>query len=215
MTMSIEWTELEVHGASGPIRNTFLRQGGSCLAVALPGFRGGWLVPAVYYPVLCLVDRGADVLCLDSIYQTDPNPERLYQDSLAAIAAGTSAASYREVVVIGKSLGTSAMAELSVRGRLPVGAPTIWLTPLLKADPVVEAIRRLKRPGLIVIGTADPNYVRDRLDSLEQARHSVLVLEGVNHGLAVDGSAERSAEVPHQLVRAVKEYLAATRGGEP
>jgi hypothetical protein len=121
MTTSIEWTELEINGASGPIRNAFLRQGGSCEAVALPGFRSGWRVPAVYYPVLCLVDRGADVLCLDSIYQTDPNPERLYQDSLAAIAAGTSAGNYREVVVIGKSLGTSAMAELSARGRLPVG----------------------------------------------------------------------------------------------
>ncbi|HEX6548844.1 MAG TPA: hypothetical protein VF134_08900, partial [Candidatus Dormibacteraeota bacterium] len=60
--------------------------------------------------------------------------------------------------------------------------------------------------GLFVIGTLDPLFEEARVDALREAGHTVVVLEGGDHGPSVPGSAERSAELPVALVRAVKEY---------
>jgi len=199
------WDRLDVTGESGPIGNTFLRQGGSRLAVVLPGRLGGWMTAAVYYPVLALLDRGFDALCLDS-YDVVPDPSTLRDDAAAALAAGTAAGRYRQVMLAGKSLGTLAMAELILERPDLASAPTIWLTPLLKVDRVAAALERLRTPGLVVIGSEDPHHDTGALEALEARSHRVLVVAGAHHGLAIDGSAAASAEIPRRLVDAVLGY---------
>jgi pimeloyl-ACP methyl ester carboxylesterase len=198
---------LDVNGSVGPIGNTFFRQDGTRLAVVLPGSRGGWLTIAVSYPVLAMLDLGLDALCLDSVYEGTPTREALREDATAALRAGTAAGAYQQVVLAGKSLGTLAMAELICDGPDLAGAPTIWLTPLLKDGRVAAALERLASPGLIVIGTDDHHHDAGALSALEARGHRVLVLAGAHHGLAIDGDAIRSAEIPRLLVDAVSDYL--------
>ena len=201
------WDRLEIAGASGPIANTFLRQDGARLAVVLPGMVGGWLTAAVYYPVLAVLDEGLDAVCLDSIYREAPTLERLRDDATAAVHAGMAAGAYTQTVLVGKSLGTLAMAELIASDPDLADAPTIWLTPLLRNARVAAALERLRAPGLFVIGTDDPHHDADALTGLEARGHRVLVLSGAHHGLAIDGDAPRSAEIPRRLVDAVLDYL--------
>jgi hypothetical protein len=203
------WDRIDVGGAEGPIGNVYLRQNGTRLAVAFPGGRGGWMTPAVYYPVLAMLDEGFDALCLDSIYDQTPSSERLLYDATAALRAGAAAAAYEQVVLAGKSLGTLAMAELILHDPELADAPTVWLTPLLKNGRVAAALDCLTTPGLVVIGTEDPHHDREALSAVEARGHRVLVVAGANHGLAVDGDARRSAAVPRQLVDTVLDYLRA------
>jgi hypothetical protein len=199
---------LEIAGPSGPIENMFFRQDGSRLAVVLPGRRGGWITAAVYYPVLALLDGGFDALCLEeSVYSGTLDPARLRADAIAAIRAGMAAGEYRQVVLVGKSLGTLVMGELITSDAGFAGAPSVWLTPLLEHDRVAAALKRLDTPGLIVIGSEDPQYDPDLLSEMESRGHRVLVLSRAHHGLAIDGDALGSAEIPGELVRAVLDYL--------
>jgi hypothetical protein len=203
------WSRLEVTGPAGPIRNTFLRQDGSRLAVVLPGMIGGWLTVAVYYPVLGILDEGFDTLCLDWTHQEVPDRERLREDASAGVRAGAAAGDYRQLILVGKSLGTRAMAEIVMGDAAFARAPTIWLTPLLKDDRVAAALQLLVTPGLIVIGTEDPHHSAEALSELEGRGHRTLVLAGAHHGLAVEGDAVASAEIPRRLVGAVLDYLRA------
>ncbi|HSR26747.1 MAG TPA: hypothetical protein VLW53_24575 [Candidatus Eisenbacteria bacterium] len=165
-----------------------------------------------YYPVLALLDEGLDAVCLDSIYQTFPTLERLRDDAAAAVRAGMAAGGYRQVVLVGKSLGTLAMTELILSDRDFMDGPSIWLTPLLKNDRLTAALERLETPGLIVIGTEDRHHDASRLSELEASGHRVLVLPGAHHGLAIDGDAPGSAEIPRRLVSGVLDYLRALTG---
>ena len=201
------WDRLEITGASGPIANTFLRQDGARLAVVLPGIRGGWMTPAVYYPVLGILDEGFDVVCLDSIYRETPGPETLRDDATAAVRAAMAAGGYGQILLAGKSLGTLAMAEMILTDPGFAVPATIWLTPLLRNGRVAAALERLDTPGLIVTGSEDPHHDSEALSKLEARAHRVLVLGGAHHGLAVGGDATRSAEIPRQLVAAVLDYL--------
>jgi hypothetical protein len=201
-----EWGRLDLTGRAGPIGNVFVRQRGTRLAVVLPGMRGGWSTPAVYYPVLGLLDGGLDVLCLDSIYDEMPARERLLEDATAALRAGRAAGDYEQVMLAGKSLGTLAMAELILRDPHFTDAATIWLTPLLKDDRVAAALERLDTTALVVIGSEDSHHDIEVLAGLEARGHRVLVLARAHHGLAISGDARASAEIPRLLVEAVLDY---------
>ena len=173
--------------------------------VVLPGFMGGWNTPATYYPVLALLDGGFDALCLDSIYSEHPTIHVLTADAHAALEAARRAGDYSQFAVAGKSLGTLAIAELLLDGTIPADTASIWLTPLLRNERTKSALDAIERRALIVIGTADPHYDPEVLRTL---RHTVAVIEGANHGLAVDGDAVASAEIPRRLVAAVRDYVA-------
>jgi len=49
------------------------------------------MTPAVYYPVLGILDEGLDALCLDSIYDQIPARDRLLDNATAAVRAGRAA----------------------------------------------------------------------------------------------------------------------------
>lgn len=206
-----EWDRLDVIGAAGPIGNTFLRQRGTRLAVVLPGLRAGWMTPAVYYPVLGILDEGLDALCLDSIYDQIPARQRLLDDATAAVREGRAAGNYQQVMLAGKSLGTLAMTELILRDSQFTDAPTIWLTPLLKNDRVAAALQSLDTPALVVMGSEDAHHDIEVLSGLEARGHRVLVLARAHHGLAIDGDARGSAQIPCRLVEAVLDYLRAPK----
>jgi pimeloyl-ACP methyl ester carboxylesterase len=99
----------------------------------------------------------------------------------------------RQLIVVGKSMGTKAAADAAEHGW-----PGIWLTPLLHDAEVVSFLRRRTAPALLIGGTADPMWdgriARELTDE-------VVELEGADHGLA-------KPEHLQQIVDAVAAFAA-------
>lgn len=71
---------------------------------------------------------------------------------------------------------------------MPPGARLVWLTPLLERPEVRAAIAAHAATSLVVIGTQDGQYRPEWITELTGAGVRVLVLDGVNHGLQVEGN---------------------------
>ena len=202
-----ELRSLQIVGALGAIDNVHFQGNGRGLALVLPGFRGGWMTAAVYYPVLALQESASNVICLESIYLEHPARDRLRADAASALRAARAIGPSQREVVAGKSLGTLQMAELLARGDMRPDTSTIWITPLIRDHAVAAAVASLTRPGLLILGTDDPNYDLRQVRELSERGHQTLILEHAHHGLAITGDAEASALIPSRLVAAVRTYL--------
>jgi pimeloyl-ACP methyl ester carboxylesterase len=82
----------------------------------------------------------------------------------------------RQLLVVGKSMGTLAAADAAEHEW-----PGIWLTPLLNNDELVVTLRRRTAPALLIGGTADPLW-NGRI--AREITDEVLELDGADHGLA-------------------------------
>lgn len=97
----------------------------------------------------------------------------------------------RDLLVVGKSMGTLAAADAAEHAW-----PGIWLTPLLENDEAVVALRARTAPALLIGGTEDPMW-NGRI--AREISDDVLELEGADHGLA-------KAEHLTQIVDAVAAF---------
>jgi pimeloyl-ACP methyl ester carboxylesterase len=99
----------------------------------------------------------------------------------------------RQLLVVGKSMGTLAAADAAEHEW-----PGIWLTPLLQDDASVVTLRRRTAPALLIGGTADPMW-NGRI--AREITDDVLELEGADHALA-------NVEHLQQIVDAVAAFAA-------
>lgn len=207
--------------ASGPgaLPHAFLRtEGGSdTLALFFPGYGYRVTAPLLHYPEQALLWRGADVLRLDLAYDADPSfpardPEarraRVRDDAERALAAALAAGEHRRVVLVGKSLGTLALADL-VAGPLADRDPVcVWLTPLLNDAGLRDAVTRLRPPSLFVIGSADPLYDAAVLEDLRTASGGrAVVVEGADHGMLVPGDMAATLEGLRRVMAVMDDLL--------
>ena len=212
-------TALNISGyGNEPVANIFMKQdsGTERLAVLFPGMRYTIEMPLFYYTSRLLVSSGADVLQVDYRYHDDPSfvsageqeqARRLTDDVTAACRAALSQRSYREVTIVGKSLGTLAMAHLlSTEPRLNT-ARAVWLTPLLRNDNLRAQIKSWRGKSLFVIGTADHDYDEKLLGEVEAAtRGNSLVIEGGNHSLEIEGDLFASLQALEKVMRAIRRF---------
>jgi pimeloyl-ACP methyl ester carboxylesterase len=102
-------------------------------------------------------------------------------------------------LLIGKSLGSYASVVAADRA-----LPAVWLTPVLTATWVTDALRRSTAPFLLVGGTADGMWDGDLARELTP---HVLEVEGADHGMFVPGRLAGCAEVLGRVVTAVEDFL--------
>lgn len=201
-----------------PVPNRFLRRSAVSdhLAVLLPGFAYGIDLPVLFYPGRLMLERGADLLKVEYAYHADSafdsasaaaRAARLSGDVTAALSAGLRQRDYRRVTLIGKSLGTLAMAALLASdGRLR-GADCIWLTPLVKDDRLRAVVAAHRPRSLFVAGSADHHYDRALLDEVTaSAGGGSLVIEGADHSLEIAGDVLSSIEAMARIVRAITDF---------
>jgi hypothetical protein len=213
-------TSLEITGyRDAPLANTFFRQEGEArrLAIVLPGIGYTADMPVLYYPRALLLEMGADVLAVRYAYNENPEFSRLSgeermrwvdADVDAASAAGLAQRPYEEITLVGKSLGTLAMAYLLEANDRLAGADCVWLTPVLADDRLRARIGQRRHHALFVIGTADPYYQPAWLDEVRQATGGdAMVVEGADHSLELAGSVDRSLDVMQQLVRTLRAFF--------
>ena len=204
-------------GGATALPHTFLRaeDGSDAVALLFPGYGYRAIQPLLNYAEQELVWRGADVLRLELAYDLDPafprnDPEarraRIRDDAERALAAALAAGSYRRIVLVGKSMGTLALADL-VNGPLKDRAPACaWLTPLLHDGGLRDAVLQHRPPSLFAIGTVDPLYDAGTLSELGAATIGrTVVVDGADHGMLVEGDMAATLDG----LRAVMEGFAA------
>ena len=212
-------TTLEIAGFAGkPLPNRFFRQeqDPARLGVVFPGLGYNSDMPLLYYPAKLLVDRGADVLQLRPDYNTpdflslsgEERARWAFADATAALRAGLAERRYQHVTLVGKSIGTMALAHLlATEAQLP-SAATVWLTPLLRIPQVAEAAGRFRGPALYVAGTSDPNHDADAMARVQQVTSAeALIVQGADHSMEIRGGLLRSVAILQQIIQVIAGFL--------
>lgn len=182
--MQMNTVKVESHfGAT--IHNLFLTHetASDKLMVMLPGRGYTCEHPLMYYLRRAAMTQGYDVLSVQYGFQvantelTGENAVYLRDDVQKAVD-GTLPGGYRQVCVVGKSMGTPLATELA-RSLTNDVISLIQLTPIGGAVQELENIRTLA-----IIGTADPLYNAEEVATFKD--HSTItwkVLDGLNHSL--------------------------------
>ncbi|WP_437813545.1 hypothetical protein [Sorangium sp. So ce1078] len=186
---------VEVAGYRGrTLRNHLVRQGGPAawLAIVFPGLGYTCDMPLLYYATCVLTAAGADVLQVHHDYRSGVFSTLSPEDQLECVAADA-LASYRDVsapgtcsrvTLVGKSLGTIALATLATSGELRGHVEAAWLTPTLKTPELTSRLRGWSGRSLVVAGDADPHFDRDILAELEgQGDITSVIVPGADHAL--------------------------------
>jgi pimeloyl-ACP methyl ester carboxylesterase len=215
--------QLEIAGYQGlPLTNTFFKHSNQTnrLAVLFPGRGYSCAMPVLYYPARWLSTRGADVLTIEYSFthkqtslaklSSEDLLRWLGADASAALKAGLNSGQYEEVVLVGKSLGTLALGQLSLA--LPAG-PTqfsfVWLTPLFKNPVLRAALLQAKPRSFFVQGEADPHYDPNFFAEMRAACSAQeLLLPGADHSLEHKGDFEAALSAVRQLLAGLAAFTA-------
>jgi len=226
------YNTLTVTGYEGkPVPNTFIRQRGatSHAAIILPGLGYTAQMPLLFYTGNHLIAQNADVLQVNYNYLTafrgiDRAAQHrwLFADAEAAYRALLQQRAYDRVTVVGKSLGTLAMAHFITTQTFPTQVDALWLTPVLTSPDVRAQIATFDGPSLLVIGTADQFYDADVLTSIgetpsdetpsdETSSRTFAIIDGADHGINItrDGNIDviQSIHALETAIRAIVAFL--------
>jgi len=210
----------EIKGYKGKlVPHSFSRQPGraSHLGIIFPGMGYTTQMPLLYYAPRVLLTEGADVMAVEQEYareqgflESSRKEQRAWvgADAVAAWKTVTSQQEYERMTLIGKSLGTWAMADL-LEIDPPAGrAEAIWLTPLLGENWVRQSIVQWGKRSLFVIGTADPRYEPSVLEELRRSTGGeVLAVKDADHSMEIPGQVMESIQVLERVIKAVMEFL--------
>jgi hypothetical protein len=202
-----------------PVLNRFVRPRGAIdhLAVLLPGLGYTLDMPLFYYAENFLIAQGWDVLRVEYGYSKRPEfqslPEAewyrwLLGDATAAYRAGLVQGEYKELALIGKSLGTLAMGHLLTMQEPALPTRAVWLTPLIGQERLQQQIVQYGGSSLFVIGTADSHYDPAMLEEVREATNGeAVVVEGADHGMDVEGDPVASVRGLERVVEALVRFL--------
>jgi hypothetical protein len=216
--VDIKRETLEINGYSGlSVRNSFLRQIDSSqkLTIIFPGLHYSCDKPLLYYAALAALQAGMDVLQVKTDYTTgefqlaarEQRAAWILTDAHAALQGGLQQGHYTTLLLIGKSIGTLAMAGLlKIETNSQLAA--IWLTPLLNQPLLVDAALSFTGRSLYVGGTADDTFIPEVLSSIEQSTNSsVYKAPGANHSLEIPGDINQSLVILAEVVKALEGFI--------
>jgi hypothetical protein len=175
------------------------------LIVMLPGRGYTNEAPVMFHTRQMALENGYDVLSVQYGFQagnTDIQPEQLpfLQQDVTLAAQPVLARGYREVCIVGKSLGTPLAVELA-KTLTTDEISLILLTPIGAALQDMGSIRTLA-----VIGTKDPLYSPELVnDASPNMRWRVF--DGLNHGLIHDGSWRTSLIALPEIIQACETFI--------
>ncbi|WP_214797898.1 MULTISPECIES: alpha/beta family hydrolase [unclassified Exiguobacterium] len=186
-----EVTDGQVVGTNGiSVSYSFLQPDSSSntLVMLLPGYGYTNDSPMFRYTTALCLENGLNILEVnynyrDERYDSVDVSEAIVDDVRLVIDQVLQSHSFNEYIIVGKSLGTVAMASELTRNVFH-DAKLIWLTPLLKQDDIYEAIQSHKGQQMVLMGTADQHYVLERIEHLEHLALTKLeIVEQMNHSL--------------------------------
>ncbi len=178
-------------------------EGTGKLAIVLPGAGYTVQAPFLHYSVGIFINRSYDVLEINYNYEDEKYEgfgmeelaEAVKTDARCVIDAVLSSQSYDTFCLIGKSLGTIAMAS-ELKRKAFEKTKAVWLTPLLQRDEVFESMQNDRVKGLCIIGSDDQCYIEERYKILTRNQSlNLKLIPGVNHSLEYDENPVKSIDV--------------------
>jgi len=164
-------------------------------AVLLPGIRYFSQAPLLWFTREAAQAGGWSVVEVDERAPADQEPFAWMRGQAQRALEAASGAEL--VVVIGKSLGTTAAPM--VRG------PAVWLTPLLDRPEIAEAIASATAPTLLVGSRTDPTWADGPAPG--GTAIDVLELDGLDHSLQVSGDPVASLDALRDVTARVGGFL--------
>lgn len=183
-------------------------------AILLPGRGYTCQKPLLYYPTKAMLAQGADVLCVEYNQRPQFSSEQqktvidcLQADTNAAYTALLQEHTYDSLTIIGKSLGTIAMATLLTQQQLPAQTRLIWLTPLLRNPRLVAAIKQTTYPSLLIAGTADPYFEAEALSEiLRTPNKEQFIIDGANHSMEIPDQVIPSLQTMERIMQTIQDF---------
>jgi len=185
----------------------------SKLAILLPGAGYTAQAPLLHYSTGVFSHKSVDVLQVNYTYNDrfydsftmDELVEAIKHDVGTVIDKVLEENSYDGYYLVGKSLGTIAMASLLDK-EIFHNAKAVWLTPLLNRDDVFESMLHSRNESLCFIGDDDTHYNAERYRQF--ANNPKLVsrlLEGADHSLQYKGDPVRSIDLLKTVIKEIDE----------
>jgi hypothetical protein len=211
--------KLHVVGYRRVVSCTFFRQEEDTdhISVLFPGFSYSDEMPLLYYPRQLLRAAGADVFAVGYNYSENPDflaasPEErdlwLKTDAIAAYEIAVSQRDYERVTLVGKSIGTRAIGYLMATQEHFPSLGCVWLTPILRNETLCVQMKHKPHRALFVAGTADSEYIPERLAEIQQAtKGQALILENADHSLEIEGDIVRSVRVHEGVISEIERFL--------
>ncbi|HKI92382.1 MAG TPA: hypothetical protein VJ986_08765, partial [Gaiellaceae bacterium] len=115
-------------------------------------------------------------------------------------------------VLVGRSLGTNALALLRASDAEAACLPSIWIAPLMHREDVRESLLRGGGRRFVLCGGADAAYDPGLTPLLREHDADVVVLEGADHMLDC-GDAAASARALAAALERMREFVARALSG--
>lgn len=206
-------TSLDVSGFDAQVPNRHWTVGGDTLVVLLPGAGYTNHMPLMFYAHELAIQRKWDILEVNYDYNGLPKDtsreellQRLTDDVRAAYDVAVTVGKYTKTMLVGKSLGTIAMATLLQSG-IDQDVTTVWLTPLVRRPEIREAVNQTAGKAFVAIGTHDPQYDAAFLKHLQGAGATVEVIDGADHGMDIAGDMDASIGALRQIIASLDGFL--------
>ena len=194
-----------------PLTNKFIKHQtpSDRLALIFPGLHYRCDMPLLYYATKLLLEGGCDVLQLwinseapefECISQAELT-QQLLEYSEALLIAGKNGGAYKDLLLVGKSLGTLIMTLMLTNDQAFPNKTTIWFTPLVNLPPVSQVMLSLSGPAFIAGGDADPTFEQEAIPQIKAMPNTTLsVLKDANHSLEIPGDPIRSLQNLSQVM---------------
>ena len=158
-------------------------------------------MPLLYYTTELFLDQGRDILQLwstpdfMSLSQSEQT-QHLLEYGEALLMAGKNGGSYKEFILVGKSMGTLTMTLLLTKFPELLKETTIWFTPLVNLPPVSQALLSSTGPAFAVGSDADPTFHQEVIAQIKSLPNmTTLVINDADHSLEIPGDPLRSIQV--------------------
>lgn len=166
--------------------------------------------PLLHYATSLMLDFGYDIVQVcytfeQQLFNKPPNviSEKVFNtvDSIVTYYLQTKA--YKEVVYIGKSLGTMPIIDFYMQQETVLPSRYILFTPLLALEHTMQNL--IHRHSFLAIGTADPHFTAERLNRLTS--HQLTIVEDANHSLEIANNTLESINTCHTILNDLNIFL--------
>ena len=186
-----------------PLSNKYIQQKTTpeSLALIFPGLGYTCDMPLLYYTAELFLDQGRDILQLwstpdfKSLSQAEQT-QHLLEYSEALLIEGKNSGSYKEFVLVGKSMGTLTMTLLLTKFPELLKETTIWFTPLVNLPPVSQALLSSTGPAFVAGSDVDPTFDQNAVSQIKSMPNAnTLVINDADHSLEIPGDPLSSIQV--------------------
>ena len=177
------------------ISYTHIQTGSPKICFMLSGSGYNYDKPLFYYSNMMMLQNSIDVVHVHYSYDDtfskksmDEITEIMMEDVNPVILEVLSNVFYKDVIFLGKSIGTIPIANDLMKRAEFLNSTIILLTPLLNFEDIFNSIRLSPHHGLLVLGDQDTHFNPSFLPKLNSTNLNIEIIPNANHSLDIEAS---------------------------